>query len=103
MEQDYYRDRLARHGFEVIVPDAADRAEVHRVIFEELVRDVVRPESRAAYQAVIGRLAQAGAQGVILGCTEIELLITAADSPLPVFPTTQLHVAAAIEAALEEN
>jgi aspartate racemase len=103
MEQDYYRNRLARHGFEVIVPDAADRAEVHRVIFDELVRDVIRPESRAVYQAVIGRLAEAGAQGVILGCTEIELLITAADSPLPVFPTTQLHVAAAIEAALEEN
>jgi aspartate racemase len=103
MEQDYYRDRLARHGFEVIVPDAADRAEVHRVIFEELVRDVITAESRAVYQAVIGRLGQAGAQGVILGCTEIELLITAADSPLPVFPTTQLHVAAAIEAALEEN
>jgi aspartate racemase len=69
MEQDYYRDRLARHGFEVTVPDAADRAEAHRVIFDELVRDTIRPESRVVYQEVIGRLAEAGAQGIILGCT----------------------------------
>lgn len=103
MEQDYYRGRLERHGFEVIVPEQDDRAEVHRVIFDELVRDVVRPESRAVYQGVIDRLAARGAQGVILGCTEIELLITAADSSLPVFPTTRLHVDAAIRMALQEN
>ncbi|MET0233479.1 MAG: aspartate/glutamate racemase family protein [Kibdelosporangium sp.] len=102
MEQDYYRDRLARHGLEVIVPDREDRAEVHRVIFDELVQGMVKPDSREVYQGVIRRLAVAGAQGVILGCTEIELLIKAEDSALPVFPTTQLHVDAAVELALED-
>ncbi|MBP2326140.1 aspartate racemase [Kibdelosporangium banguiense] len=103
MEQDYYRDRLAQHGFEVIVPERDDRAEVHRVIFEELVQGTISAQSRQVYQGVIKRLATAGAQGVILGCTEIELLISAGDSSLPVFPTTRLHVDAAIRAALEEN
>jgi aspartate racemase len=100
MEQDYYRDRLRRHGFEVIVPPAADRATVHGVIFDELVKGRFSAGSRAACGAVIDRLAQAGAQGVILGCTEIELLIGAEDSSLPVFPTTRLHVEAAVRAAL---
>jgi len=100
MEQDFYRDRLARHGLRVLVPDADDRAEVHRVIYEELCLGDVRDTSRKTYQAVIDRLVRSGAQGIILGCTEIELLIGADDSPVPVFPTTQLHVDAAIAAAL---
>ncbi len=100
MEQDFHRDRIASHGLEVIVPDPADREVVHRVIYHELVRGIVRDESRAAYQQVIGRLAGQGAEGVILGCTEIELLIGAADSPIPVFPTTRIHVEAAVEQAL---
>ncbi|MFD3437714.1 aspartate/glutamate racemase family protein [Streptomyces sp. NPDC058685] len=100
MEQDFYRDRLAGHGLDVIVPDAEGRALVHRVIYEELCLGVVREESRTAYQEVIAALVAAGAEGVILGCTEIELLIGAGDSPVPVFPTTRLHAQAAVDAAL---
>lgn len=100
MEQDFYKARLAGHGLDVLVPDADDRAEVHRIIYEELVMGVVRAESRAAYQAVIGRLVERGAEGVILGCTEIELLIGADDSPVPVFPTTRLHAELAVDYAL---
>jgi aspartate racemase len=100
MEQDFYRDRMARHGVQVMVPAAGDRAEVHRVIFEELVLGVARDESRRAYREIILRLVDQGAQGVVLGCTEIELLIAAADSPVPVFPTTRLHVEAALAASL---
>ena len=100
MEQAFYRDRLARHGMEVLVPEAADRAEVHRIIYDELCLGVVRPESRELYRQVIRRLVDAGAQGVVLGCTEIELLVGAEDSPVPVFPTTRLHVEAAVTAAL---
>ncbi|HEX6758234.1 MAG TPA: aspartate/glutamate racemase family protein [Propionibacteriaceae bacterium] len=101
MEQDFYRDRLRSHGLRVLVPDADDRADVHRVIYDELCRGIVQEESRSVYRAVIGRLVQAGADGVVLGCTEIELLITASDSPVPLFPTTRLHVEAAVDAALE--
>jgi aspartate racemase len=100
MEQDFYRDRLASHGLTVLVPCAEDRAEVHRVIYEELCLGEVREASRQAYRKVIARLAQAGAKGVILGCTEIELLVGPEDSPVPVFPTTRLHVEAAVEQAL---
>ncbi|WP_406304694.1 aspartate/glutamate racemase family protein [Streptomyces sp. NBC_00885] len=100
MEQDFYRDRLAGHGLDVLTPDAEGRALVHRVIYEELCLGVVREESRAAYQDVIARLVAAGAEGVVLGCTEIELLIGEKDSPVPVFPTTRLHVEAAVDAAL---
>jgi aspartate racemase len=100
MEQAFYRDRLAGHGLTVLVPDADDRAEVHRIIYEELCLGIVKPASRRFFQDVIGRFAAAGAQGVILGCTEIELLIGAADSELPAFPTTRLHAEAAVAAAL---
>ena len=101
MEQDFYRDRLARHGLQVLVPPADDRAEVHRVIYEELCVGEVRDESRSAYRDVIARLVDAGAEGILLACTEIELLIGQADSPVPVFPTTRLHVQAAVDAALD--
>ena len=100
MEQDFYRDRLATHGLTVLVPDPHDRAEVHRVIYEELVLGVVRAESRATYRAVMDRLVTAGAEGIILGCTEIELLVGQDDSDVPVFPTTRIHVEAAVDAAL---
>jgi aspartate racemase len=99
MEQDFYRERLESHGLEVLVPSAADRAEVHRVIYDELCQGQVLATSRAGVRDVIARLADAGADGVILGCTELELLISQADSPLPTFPTTRLHVQAAIDAA----
>jgi aspartate racemase len=100
MEQDFYRDRLAEHGLRVLIPDAADRADVHRIIYQELCLGVVREESRQLYRQVIERLVAAGAEGVILGCTEIELLIGSADSSVPVFPTTRLHVEAAVDASL---
>ncbi len=100
MEQDFYRDRLMTHGLQVLVPPAEDRAEVHRIIYDELCLGVVREDSRDSYRRVIESLARAGAEGVILGCTEIELLITAADSPVSVFPTTRLHVEAAVRASL---
>lgn len=100
MEQAFYRDRLASHGIEVLVPDDVGRETVHRVIYDELCLGVVREESRAAYQAVIGELSARGAQGVVLGCTEIELLIGESDVDVPLFPTTRLHVEAALEAAL---
>jgi aspartate racemase len=100
MEQAFYRDRLAANGLTVLVPGEADRATVHRVIYDELCLGVVSEQSRVAFVAVIGRLVEAGAQGVILGCTEIELLISPQDSPVPVFATTRLHVQAAVDLAL---
>jgi aspartate racemase len=100
MDAAFYRERLATHAITAIVPDAGDRDLVHRIIYDELCLGVVTEVSRDAYRGVIGRLTEAGAQGVILGCTEIELLIDAGDSPVPVFPTTQLHAQAAVETAL---
>lgn len=102
MEQDFYKGRLSeRHGLTVIVPNEEDRATVHRVIYEELVAGRVLPASRQAYRAIIARLIARGAQGVILGCTEIMLLIGQEDSPVPIFDTTALHAAAAVERAIE--
>ena len=102
MEQDFYVDRLRTHGLDVLTPDAVGRADVHRIIYDELCLGIVRDESRAIYRGVIERLVAAGAQGIVLGCTEIELLVTADDSPVPVFPTTRLHVEAAVEIALRD-
>ncbi|BCM81737.1 aspartate/glutamate racemase family protein [Methylobacterium indicum] len=101
MEQDFYKGRLAtRHGLDVLVPEAEDRAEVHRVIYEELVQGRALPASRAAYRAVIARLVERGAQAIILGCTEIMLLVRPEDSPVPLFDTTALHAEAAVDWAL---
>jgi aspartate racemase len=102
MEQDFYRGRLARRGLDVLVPGAAGRAVVHRVIYKELCLGIVREESRAAYRDVIAELAARGAEGVILGCTEIELLVRPEDSVVPLFPTTTLHAQAAVTAALAD-
>ena len=103
MEQDFYRDRVARHGVRVLVPDAAQRAVVHRIIYDELVLGVVREESRDAYRRVVGSLVERGAQGVVLGCTEIELLLTDdTGSGVPLLPTTRLHVAAAVAWSLDD-
>ena len=97
MEHDFYKGRLAqRHGLDVLVPGAEDRALVHRVIYEELVQGRVLPESRQAYRAVMQRLVERGAQGVILGCTEIMLLVGADDASVPLFDTTALHAGAAV-------
>jgi aspartate racemase len=99
MEQAFYRDRLASHDINAVIPDAEDRATVHRIIYDELVHGIVTEQSRQKYRDVIARLVEAGADGIILGCTEIELLITQEDAPVPVFPTTALHVTAALKAA----
>jgi aspartate racemase len=101
MEGDFYTRRLGeKFGLEVLVPGAEERAEVNRVIFEELVVGKVLPESKAYYQQVIEGLVGRGAQGVILGCTEIPLLIKAKDAPVPLFDTTFLHAQAAVEEAV---
>ncbi|TQN43251.1 aspartate racemase [Blastococcus colisei] len=103
MEQPFLIDRLSAAGLEVVVPDRGDRDLVHHVIYEELVRGVVREESRRAYRDVVDRLVARGAQGVVLGCTEIELLLGPDDVDVPTFPTTALHVAAAVRAALGDG
>jgi aspartate racemase len=101
MEQDFYVGRLRdRHGLEVLVPEADDRRLVHDVIYEELCVGVVKDESRATYRDVIQRLVERGAECVLLGCTEIELLIGAQDSSVPLFDTTRLHAEAAVDCAL---
>jgi len=101
MEMDFYRGRLEKtHGLKVLIPDEPGRTSVHDIIYKELAQGRVREESRRAYIEVIRELEGRGAQGVILGCTEIPLLIKAADSPIPVFDTTALHAAAAVEFAL---
>jgi aspartate racemase len=99
MEDGFYQQRMEAHGLRVLVPGEADRHLVHRVIFQELCAGVITQASRQAYREVIGRLAASGAEGVILGCTEIELLIGQADSPVQVFPTTRIHAEAAVTAA----
>lgn len=104
MEQDFYKGRLAaKHGLDVLVPDETDRATVHRIIYEELVAGIVTPASRAAYREVIARLVERGAEAVILGCTEIMLLVGPEDSAVPLFDTTALHAEAAIEQALDNG
>ncbi|MCB2224204.1 MAG: aspartate/glutamate racemase family protein [Actinobacteria bacterium] len=103
MEQDFYRGRLAgRHGLDVRIPDDAGRAVVHDVIYDELVRGIVRDESRRAYLDIIDGLVAEGAQGVIAGCTEIELLVAPGDVAVPYFPTTRIHAEAAVDWALAE-
>jgi aspartate racemase len=101
MTEPFYKGRLTEHhGLSVLVPDDADRMIVDDIIYNELVLGDSREESREAYKAVIGRLHAQGAQGIILGCTEIGLLIQRAHSPVPVFDTTQLHATAAVDFAL---
>lgn len=101
MKQDFYKARLRdAFGLEVIVPGAADRATVHRIIYDELVAGRVEPASRDAYRAVIARLVASGAEAMILGCTEIMLLVGQEDSPVPIFDTTALHASAALDRAL---
>lgn len=103
MEQDFYRGRLHdRHHLDVVIPDPAGREVVHRVIYGELVMGVVRDESRSEYRRIIQRLVDQGAQGVILGCTEISTLVGVSDSPVPLFDTTSLHARQAAEYALEK-
>ncbi len=104
MEQAFYRERLSdRHGLQVVVPNAEDREAIHRIIFDELCLGTVLPESRNAYRSIMGRLAAQGAEAIILGCTEISLLVSQEDSKVPLFDTTALHARAAAEEALAVN
>ncbi len=100
MEQPFYRQRLEQRGLTVLVPDKSDRAAVHDVIYNELARGQVREESRRRYLEIIERLLDAGAEGVIAGCTEIENLVRPEDVDCPYFPSTRLHALAAVDAAL---
>jgi len=102
MEEDFYKGRLReRHGLEVIVPEAADRAIIHRVIYEELCQGVVREDSRREYLRIMAGLREAGAEGIIQGCTEITLLVGPGHTDIPLFDTTAIHAEAAVERALD--
>jgi aspartate racemase len=103
MEEDFYRGRLVgKHGLEVLIPGVEDREIVHRVIYEELVVGKIIPASKMEYVRIMDGLVQAGAQGVILGCTEIGLLVHQKDSHVPLFDTTRIHALAAVKHALEK-
>jgi aspartate racemase len=102
MEQDFYKDRLYRqHGLEVLIPNQCQRDLVHRVIYEELCQGIINLVSKAAYVAIMDDLAASGAEGIILGCTEITLLVNQADSKVPLFDTTRIHAVAAVTRALQ--
>ncbi len=104
MEQDFYKGLLAdRHGLEIIVPEETDRITVHEIIFNELVRGELRPASRRAYLEIMERLSSRGAQGIILGCTEISLLVKPGEASVPLFDTTALHARMAVDWALGEG
>ena len=100
MEQGFYTDRLRAAGVMPVLPDAADRAETHRIIYQELCRDIIRDDSRSVYVGIAERLVQAGADSLILGCTEVGMLLTAGNVSVPVFDTTLIHCAAAVDLAL---
>jgi len=104
MEQDFYTGRLRdKHDLTVLVPDPPDRHLVHTVIYDELCQGIVNDRSRAEYRRIMRNLADRGAEGILLGCTEIDLLIGPADSPVPVFDTTRLHAERAVELALSPS
>ena len=100
MAEPFYAERLAAHGLEVLVPGAEDRARLDRAVFDELCRGVLSQQTRVELRGVLARLADAGAQAVVLGCTELELLLVAEDCRVPLLPSARLHVEAAVEAAL---
>jgi aspartate racemase len=103
MEQDFYRNRLRGHGLQVIVPEAADRDTVHRIIYDELCMGRIEPDSRAHYQRIMAGLVAQGVQAIILGCTEISLLVGPDDATVPLFDTTHLHAAGAALRALADR
>jgi aspartate racemase len=103
MEKPFYRDALADRGISVLVPDSADRDDINRVIYDELVAGRICDESRALYVSIIDKLAAQGAEGIVLGCTEIPLLVRERDVAIPLFNTTTLHAEAALNYALGES
>jgi aspartate racemase len=101
MEQDFYKGRLREHyGLDVMVPEPEDRRVVHEIIYRELVIGEIRPESRGVYRSIMARLIERGAQAIILGCTEIMLLVSDEDSAVPLYDTTTIHAVAAVDFAL---
>lgn len=101
MEQDFYKGRMAeRFGLDVRVPNSDEQAVIHRVIFEELCQGIIRDDSRDAFLKIIQRLYEAGAEAVILGCTEIALLVGPEDTGVPLYDTTRIHAEQAVERAL---
>jgi aspartate racemase len=101
MEEQFYKGRLeSKHGLTVLIPEEDDRDIIHRIIYDELCLGEIKPSSKEVYIAIIDKLIQAGAQGIILGCTEISLLVEESDSPVPVFDTTLIHAISAVEYAL---
>jgi aspartate racemase len=103
MEQSFYTDRLVAAGLSPVLPNAADRAETHRIIYEELCKDIRSADSAATYIAIANRLAEAGADSLILGCTEVGMLLNQDNVSLPVFDTTLIHCAAALEWAVRSS
>jgi aspartate racemase len=101
MEGTFYQNRLSQHGIASITPNDQDREIVHSVIYDELTRGIIRPESRAKFIAIIDRLAKEGAEGAVLGCTEIPLLVQDGDCSIPLFDTAAIHADAALERALK--
>ncbi len=101
MEKDFYKGILTEYGIEVLIPNEADRAMVHRVIYQELVQGKIINQSKKEYQKIIKELESRGAEGVILGCTEIPLLIQATDVDIPIFDTTKIHAESAVDFALK--
>ncbi|PPT23255.1 aspartate/glutamate racemase family protein [Xanthomonas arboricola] len=102
MEQPFYRERLAARGLQVLVPPTEARAQLHRVIYDELCQGIIRPESRSYFRQIMADLGQEGAQAIILGCTEISLLVDSSDAQLPLFDTTALHAEAAAHASVRD-
>ena len=103
MTQDFYKDKLIKAGIQVLIPEAEDVETVNRIIYEELCLGMIRPESKTVFLEIIEKLAARGAQGVILGCTEIGLLVQQEDTALPVFDTTRIHAEKAVQLALVEG
>ena len=103
MEQDFYRGRLARHGLEILLPSEEDRRSVHRIIYDELCRGKILESSRSEYARIVADLVNRGAEAVVLGCTEIGLLLRASDCAVPLFDTTQIHAEEAARHALAED
>jgi aspartate racemase len=104
MEEDFYKGRLVeKYGLEVMIPSSAQRETVHRVIYDELCAGIIKPDSKQKYADIIQDLVAKGTGGVILGCTEIGLLVRQEDSPVPLFDTTEIHARAAVDYALAEN
>ncbi len=100
MELDFYKDRLKAHGIQAIVPDEADRKIVSDIIYDELCHGIIKQDSREAYRKIMAGLIGKGAQGIILGCTEITTLVDQADSAVPLFDTTKIHIECALKKSM---